>query len=38
MNCHQLTSGERYMIAKLRMQRYSFAEVAELLGRDRSTI
>lgn len=38
MSYHQLTSDERYMIARLRMQRYSFAEIADVLDRDRSTI
>ena len=38
MKYHQLTSSERYIIARLRLQRYSFAEIAEILGRHRSTI
>lgn len=35
---HQLTSAERYLIARLRQQHYSQAEIARVLGRHRSTI
>src|SRR5690606_25881050 len=35
---HQLTSAERYTIACLRRKHYSQAEIARVLGRNRSTI
>jgi IS30 family transposase len=38
MSYHQLTSDERYMIARLLWQGYSHAEIGELLGRDPTTI
>ncbi len=38
MNYHQLTSAERYMLARLIWQGYSVADIAEALGRHRSTI
>jgi transposase, IS30 family len=38
MNYHQLTSAERYMIARLLWQGYSVADMAEMLGRHRSTL
>lgn len=38
MAYHQLTSEERYMIAALRQQSRPVPEIAEELGRDRSTI
>lgn len=38
MGYRQLTSEERYMIARLKWQGYSQAEIGRLLGRHRSTI
>lgn len=38
MTYHQLTSGERYMLAALRRQGLSQAELARPLGRHRSTV
>ena len=38
MAYHQLTSEERYMISRLRMQRFKPAKIAKMLGRHRSTI
>ena len=38
MKYHQLTERERYTIAKMRMQHFSIAEIARVLGRHRSTI
>jgi IS30 family transposase len=38
MTYHQITSGERYMLAALRRQGFNQAQVARLLGRHRSTI
>jgi|SRR5690554_132608 IS30 family transposase len=38
MTYHQLTSAERYTIACLRRKHYSQAEIARVLGRNRSTI
>lgn len=38
MKHHQLTSAERYIIARLRLQRYPIAEIADILERHRSTI
>src|ERR1051326_5785891 len=38
MTYHQLTSGERYMLAALRKQGLNQSEMARALGRHRSTI
>ncbi len=38
MKYAQLTSEERYTIARLRMKRFSIAQIADVLGRHRSTI
>lgn len=38
MNYHQLTFDERYMISKLRIQRFNQAHIARIMGRHRSTI
>lgn len=38
MTYHQLTSGERYMLAALRRQGLNQSEIARALGRHRSTI
>src|SRR5215211_6542144 len=38
MNYHQLTSGERYMLAALRRQGCNLSEIARALGRHRSTV
>jgi len=38
MSYHQLTSGERYMLAALRKQGLNQSEMARALGRRRSTI
>ena len=38
MSYHQITSGERYMLAALRKQGFNQAEIARALGRHRSTI
>ena len=38
MKYHQLTYEERYLIARLRVQRLSIPQIAHLLGRHRTTI
>src|SRR5215211_8603104 len=38
MNYHQLTPGERYMLAALRRQGLNQSEIARALGRHRSTV
>ena len=38
MSYHQLTPGERYMLAALRRQGYNQSEIARSLGRHRSTV
>ena len=38
MNYRQLTSEERYMLARLRRQGLTQAEIARCLGRHRSTV
>lgn len=38
MRYHQLTSEERYTIARLRSQRFSCTDIAQIIGRHRSTV
>ncbi len=38
MSYRQITSDERYMIARLRQHRFTQAEIADILGRHRSSI
>ena len=38
MRYHQITSDERYMIARLRRYDVNQAEIAEIVGRHRSSI
>jgi len=38
MSYRQITSDERYMIARLRQHRFNQAEIADILGRHRSSI